>query len=84
MHRYRSVLRFHLYYFSELCLVELAIDTGKIITDAGDAPIMELELELFAGDRDSIRRLGDRMCERYGLSPLDSSKFARGLALLSA
>ncbi|MBQ4507116.1 MAG: CYTH domain-containing protein [Firmicutes bacterium] len=65
-------------------IIELAIDTGKIITDAGDAPIMELELELFAGDRDSIRRLGDRMCERYGLSPLDSSKFARGLALLSA
>ena len=65
-------------------IIELAIDTGSIITDAGDEPIMELELELFAGDRGALKRLGDDLSERYGLKPLNISKFARGLALLAS
>ena len=58
-------------------IIELAIDTGSIITDAGDAPIMELELELFAGDKESVKKLGDSLSERYGLVPMNASKFAR-------
>ena len=65
-------------------VAELAIDTGSIITDAGEAPIMELELELFAGEPQTLKKLGAELAGRYGLSPLDDSKFARGLALLGA
>jgi triphosphatase len=65
-------------------VIELAIDTGSIITDAGEAPILELELELFAGDSGDLKSLGSELEEKYGLAPLNVSKFGRGLALLSA
>ncbi|MBQ2083625.1 MAG: hypothetical protein II469_00620, partial [Firmicutes bacterium] len=63
-------------------IMELAIDTGSIITDKGEIPIMELEIELYAGDPKDIQSLGDRLQEKYHLVPEDRSKLARGLALL--
>ena len=63
-------------------IMELAIDTGSIITDKGEVPIMELEIELYAGDPKDICSLGKRLEEKYALVPEDRSKLARGLALL--
>ncbi len=63
-------------------IMELAIDTGSIITDKGEVPILELELELYAGDPKDIRDLGARLQEKYALVPEDRSKLARGLSLL--
>ena len=65
-------------------IMELAIDTGSIITDKGEIPIMELEIELYAGDPKDIQVLGERLQEKYHLIPEDRSKLARGLALLRA
>ena len=63
-------------------IMELAIDTGSIITDKGEVPIMELEIELYAGDPKDIRTLGRRLQKKYHLQPEDRSKLARGLTLL--
>lgn len=63
-------------------LCELAIDVGEIITDFGNLPICEMELELFSGDQDEMKRLGDTIAEKYQLIPEDRSKYARGLKIL--
>lgn len=63
-------------------LFELAIDTGEIVTDAGNLDILELEIELYAGDGDELNELGEQIAEKYGLRPEDLSKFARGLRLI--
>ncbi len=62
-------------------IMELAIDTGSIVTDNGSLPILELELELFTGSEKDIAELGGRIADKYALLPENRSKFARGLAL---
>ena len=64
-------------------LIELSVDTGNVVTDNGEVPIQELELELYVGQAESVVELGQKMAEQYGLSPKDSSKFADGIALLN-
>lgn len=64
-------------------IMEMAIDTGSIITDAGTAPILEMELELYLGETEDLIALGDLIREKYGLEPENTSKLARGLAMLS-
>ena len=65
-------------------IIELALDKGKIITENGTAPILEMELEHYAGpDEDSVRELGRRIAEKYGLTEESRSKYSRGLMLLS-
>ena len=63
-------------------LVELAIDYGDIITDNGNKPILELELELLVGNVDDLKQLGEEFVKEYSLIPENRSKFARGLAKL--
>ena len=63
-------------------LVELAIDCGDIITDNGNVPILELELELLVGNTTDLKALGDEFIKQFELTPEDRSKFARGLAKL--
>ncbi len=63
-------------------ICEVAIDEGEIVTDYGNLPICELEIELFSGDQEDIRRLGDSLAEKYGLTIENRSKYARGLTLL--
>ena len=62
---------------------ELSADIGDISAGGQKAPILELELELYAGDEDDMLRFGAEIAERYGLKAENSSKFARGFALLS-
>jgi inorganic triphosphatase YgiF len=63
-------------------LMELALDCGSIITDAGEEPIMEMEIELYAGSVEDVLELGDKLARQYGLIAEDRTKFARGLAML--
>lgn len=64
-------------------VIELAVDRGDIITPYGTAPILELELEHYAGpDPLAVLELGEMVAERYGLSLEPRSKFSRGLQLL--
>lgn len=63
-------------------ILEIAIDTGSIVTDAGEEPILELEIELFAGELKGMREVGKKLADKYGLEPENQSKLARGLNLL--
>lgn len=65
-------------------VIELAVDRGDIITPYGTAPILELELEHYAGpDPLAVLELGEIAAERYGLTLETRSKYARGLQLLN-
>ena len=65
-------------------IIELALDIGKIVTDNGSAPILEMELEHYAGpNEDSVNELGQRLAEKYGLTEESRSKFSRGMQLLT-
>ncbi|HHX13606.1 MAG TPA: CYTH domain-containing protein [Clostridiales bacterium] len=63
-------------------IMEVAIDTGEILTENGNRPICELEIELFSGDQETVRQLGAQLKERYNLVEMNTSKYARGIALL--
>ncbi len=77
-------LRRRIRLFYEGSLIEMAVDTGKIITDKGDRRICELELELYNGNVETLQKLGDHLSEAFGLKPENASKFARGLQLLAS
>jgi triphosphatase len=63
-------------------IMELAIDTGEILTNSDNLPICELEIELFSGIQEDVTALGEILSEKYGLAPMDASKYARGLRLV--
>ena len=64
-------------------VIELAVDRGDIVTPCGSAPILELELEHYAGpDPLAVLELGEIVAERYGLVLEPRSKYSRGLALI--
>ena len=64
-------------------VIELAVDRGDIVTPCGSAPILELELEHYAGpDPLAVLELGEIVAERYGLTLEPRAKYSRGLALL--
>ena len=63
-------------------ICEVAIDEGEIVTDFGNLPICELEIELFTGDQEDVLHMGRTLAEKYGLTMENRSKYARGLKLL--
>ena len=63
-------------------IMEISVDKGEIVTDSGIAPICEVEIELFSGDKEALEKLGGDLAEKYHLQPEKRSKYARGLALL--
>lgn len=63
-------------------IIEVSIDKGEIITEEGNEPILELELELFSGQEEELFALGTKMSEKYDLTPEERSKYARGKAML--
>lgn len=60
-------------------ICEVAIDEGEIVTDFGNVPICELEIELFSGEEQEVSVIGNRLTEKYNLVPENRSKYARGL-----
>ncbi len=63
-------------------IFELAVDTGKVVTDSGNCPVCEAEIELYSGDQEEMLELGEKLQEKYDLKPEKSTKFSKGLALL--
>ena len=63
-------------------IVEISIDRGAVHTRNGDAPISEVELELYQGTEQSLLELGNWLSEKYELKSEEKSKFARGMEML--
>lgn len=59
-------------------IIEVALDMGEILTDKGNLPIMELELELYSGEEADLMKLGARLSKKYQLLPFNESKYLRG------
>lgn len=64
-------------------IIEVSIDNGEVITKCGNAPISEVEFELFSGDREALEELSETIKATYGLEAEEKSKYARGLELLA-
>ena len=64
------------------CICEVAIDVGEIVTDGGQEPICELELELFSGSQERLQEIGAGLEKHFGLAPEIEPKYVRGLRLL--
>ncbi|WP_444999767.1 CYTH domain-containing protein [Halomonas mongoliensis] len=62
--------------------VEVALDEGEILADGRRVAIRELELELKAGEPEALWSLAEALAESVPLRPADTSKAARGGALL--
>ncbi|MFW6345752.1 MAG: CYTH domain-containing protein [Halomonas sp.] len=63
--------------------IELALDEGEILAGEHRAGIRELELELKAGGTDALWQLAEVLAALVPLRPSDTSKAARGSALLT-
>ncbi|MBK5253183.1 MAG: CYTH domain-containing protein [Peptostreptococcaceae bacterium] len=63
-------------------ICEISIDKGEIIGSKGKAPISELEIELFLGNKEELVKLGEELANKYNLEPENRSKYARGLELI--
>ena len=63
-------------------ICEAALDIGKIVTEAGELVIRELELELYSGEIHSVETMGEELAARFGLVPGVKSKYGRGMELL--
>ncbi len=60
----------------------LSLDEGEIKTKKGNLPILELEIELYTGDKEDMIALGRKLEEKYRLKRGNRSKYQRGLELL--
>jgi inorganic triphosphatase YgiF len=63
-------------------IMEISLDEGEIIADGAHAPISELEIELYSGNKEDLFEIGKRVVKKFGLEPEARSKYARGLALI--
>ena len=65
-------------------VMEMALDCGNIVTPYGSCPILEMELEHYAGsDPTSVIELGEIIADKYGLELEPRSKYSRGLKLIN-
>lgn len=65
-------------------ILEVAIDTGDIISGFGNLPICELEIELFSGEQEDVLAIGQVLIDKFNLVPLNESKYSRGLKLITS
>src|SRR5665647_1046266 len=63
-------------------IIEVSIDKGEIITEKGEEPILEMELEMFSGNEEELVKIGEEISEKYGLQAEERSKYARGKNML--
>ena len=61
---------------------ELSVDLGQIVCNGKVAPISEMEIELYSGEEEDMKALGDDVAEKYGLIAENTSTFKRGLDLM--
>lgn len=63
-------------------IFELSVDTGRIVTEYGEEPISEVEIELFSGEKEELLELGERLQNKYQLETEEVSKYARGIEII--
>ncbi|MGI6722607.1 MAG: CYTH domain-containing protein [Anaerovoracaceae bacterium] len=63
-------------------IFEISLDNGSIQAGNGSVPVCELEIELYSGNEEDMKELGEKLQKKYELVPEKNSKFARGLKLL--
>lgn len=63
-------------------IFELSIDEGSIITEYGEVPVLEVEVELYSGETEALVKIGKILEEKYGLIPEDGSKYSRGMKMI--
>jgi len=61
---------------------ELSVDKGEVRACGKSAPILEMEIELFSGDEEDMKALGEELAKKFGLRAENISKFKRGLDLM--
>lgn len=61
--------------------VELALDQGKLLGGGREKPLMEVEVEVKAGDEAAAVAFGKALAQKYGLIPERQSKYRRALGL---
>ncbi|MCR4669020.1 MAG: CYTH domain-containing protein [Clostridia bacterium] len=62
-------------------ICELSEDRGRVISGSKEAPISEVEIELYSGSREEMEKIGAELAAKYGLVPENRSKFKQGLDL---
>ena len=62
-------------------ICELSADLGSVFADDKEAPISEMEIELYSGSREAMEELGAEIATKFGLVPENRSKFRQGLEL---
>ncbi len=67
--------------FSDGTQIEIALDTGEIVSDSKTLDICEVELELITGSADYVFALGRYLIKELGLVLANSSKARRGYSL---
>lgn len=60
----------------------VSYDLGNISAGSKTELISEVEAELFEGFEEDLTEFGQKISQKYGLEPLNKSKYARGLKLL--
>ena len=63
-------------------IYEFSIDTGEVVTEVGNVPISEIEIELYSGETEEMIEIGEKIQKKYGLEVENKSKYARGLELI--
>ena len=62
-------------------ICELSIDEGKVTRHGKEGEILEMEIELYSGDREEMEAFGAYLAEKYDLKAENRSKFKQGLEL---
>jgi len=62
-------------------ICELSVDRGTVRSASGEAPISEVEIELYSGSREEMEKIGSELAAKYGLTPENRSKFRQGIDL---
>lgn len=60
----------------------ISLDVGQVVTPKGTAPISEVEVELYSGNKDDMIALGRELQAKYNLTEGAKSKFRVGLELI--
>jgi len=63
-------------------ILELALDEGFIVAGPKSEQILELEIEIYSGDKQDLLAIGKKISGKYNLEPELNTKFARGIELL--
>ena len=62
-------------------VAELALDLGRLFRQDRQAPLCEVELELYKGAPEEMLQLVRYLCDTYGLKEQPRSKVARARSL---